>query len=51
MIVDQGVVVAEGTPSALKLEYGGSIDASLQDTFLAITGRGPLPADAAPVAV
>ncbi|WP_020122761.1 ABC transporter ATP-binding protein [Streptomyces canus] len=51
VIVDQGVVVAEGTPSALKLEYGGSIDASLQDTFLAITGRGPLPADAAPVAV
>ncbi|WP_329230944.1 ABC transporter ATP-binding protein [Streptomyces canus] len=51
VIVDQGVVVAEGTPSALKLEYGGSMDASLQDTFLAITGRGPVPADAAPVAV
>jgi ABC-2 type transport system ATP-binding protein len=63
VIVDQGVVVAEGTPSALKLEYGGSIDAPLQDTFLAITGRGPSPsleqtrpegppsADAAPVAV
>ncbi|MEU1478553.1 ATP-binding cassette domain-containing protein [Streptomyces sp. NPDC005760] len=51
VIVDRGVVVAEGTPSALKLEYGGSIDASLQDTFLAITGRGPVPADAAPVAV
>ncbi|MFI5688836.1 ABC transporter ATP-binding protein [Streptomyces sp. NPDC051636] len=51
VIVDRGVVVAEGTPSALKLEYGGSLDASLQDTFLAITGRGPSPADAAPVAV
>ncbi|MFJ7074724.1 ABC transporter ATP-binding protein [Streptomyces sp. NPDC098781] len=51
VVVDQGVVVAEGTPSALKLEYGGSLDASLQDTFLAITGRGPVPADAAPVAV
>ncbi|MGV9251330.1 ABC transporter ATP-binding protein [Streptomyces sp. NPDC003697] len=51
VIVDRGVVVAEGTPSALKLEYGGSIDASLQDTFLAVTGRGPAPADAAPVAV
>lgn len=51
VVVDQGVVVAEGTPSALKLRYGGSIDASLQDTFLAITGRGPAPADAAPVAV
>ncbi|MFI0540215.1 ABC transporter ATP-binding protein [Streptomyces sp. WSLK1-3] len=51
VIVDRGVVVAEGTPGALKLEYGGSIDATLQDTFLAITGRGPAPADAAPVAV
>ncbi|MEV0975889.1 ATP-binding cassette domain-containing protein [Streptomyces sp. NPDC049915] len=51
VIVDKGTVVAEGTPSALKLRYGGSIDATLQDTFLAITGRGPAPADAAPVAV
>ncbi|MEU7060071.1 ATP-binding cassette domain-containing protein [Streptomyces sp. NPDC046197] len=51
VIVDRGVVVADGTPSALKLRHGGSIDASLQDTFLAITGRGPAPADAAPVAV
>ncbi|WP_409238843.1 ABC transporter ATP-binding protein [Streptomyces sp. PA5.6] len=39
VVVDKGVVVAEGTPSALKLRYGGSIDATLQDTFLAITGR------------
>ncbi|MDQ1036111.1 ABC-2 type transport system ATP-binding protein [Streptomyces sp. V3I8] len=49
VVVDEGVVVAEGTPGALKLRYGGSIDATLQDTFLAITGRaaapaGPLPA-------
>ncbi|WP_435215733.1 ABC transporter ATP-binding protein [Streptomyces sp. bgisy034] len=51
VVVDQGVVVAEGTPSALKLRHGGSIDASLQDTFLAITGRSAGPADAAPVAV
>ncbi|MFC3575558.1 ABC transporter ATP-binding protein [Streptomyces yaanensis] len=51
VIVDQGIVVAEGTPGALKLEYGGSIDATLQDTFLAITGRGPAPADSTPVAV
>ncbi|MFG2385376.1 ATP-binding cassette domain-containing protein [Streptomyces avermitilis] len=51
VIVDQGVVVAEGTPSALKLAHGGSIDATLQDTFLAITGRGPSPADSTPVAV
>ncbi|WP_399929711.1 ATP-binding cassette domain-containing protein [Streptomyces kanamyceticus] len=54
VVVDKGVVVAEGTPSALKLKYGGSIDASLQDTFLAITGRDIDPhraADTAPLAV
>ncbi|WP_037851786.1 ABC transporter ATP-binding protein [Streptomyces sp. NRRL S-340] len=52
VIVDGGVVVAEGTPGALKLEYGGSLDASLQDTFLAVTGRGPSPAaGTAPLAV
>ncbi|MFJ9039610.1 ABC transporter ATP-binding protein [Streptomyces sp. NPDC102406] len=51
VVVDKGVVAAEGTPSALKLAYGGSIDATLQDTFLAITGRGPAPVDPAPVAV
>ncbi|MFE9439149.1 ATP-binding cassette domain-containing protein [Streptomyces sp. NPDC006602] len=51
VVVDQGVVAAEGTPSALKLKYGGSIDAPLQDTFLAITGRGPAPAATTPVAV
>jgi ABC-2 type transport system ATP-binding protein len=51
VIVDGGTVAAEGTPGALKLAYGGSPDASLQDAFLAITGRGPAPADTAPVAV
>ncbi|MFE6198802.1 ABC transporter ATP-binding protein [Streptomyces sp. NPDC057838] len=51
VIVDRGVVAAEGTPSALKLRYGGSLDASLQDTFLAVTGRSSTPADTAPVAV
>ncbi|NBE52329.1 ABC transporter ATP-binding protein [Streptomyces boluensis] len=52
VIVDRGVVVAEGTPGALKLRHGGSPDATLQDTFLAITGRTPAaPADPAPVAV
>ena len=49
VVVDQGVVAAEGTPGALKLAYGGSIDAGLQETFLAITGRAPAPADDAPV--
>ncbi|MET9496794.1 ATP-binding cassette domain-containing protein [Streptomyces sp. NPDC006552] len=51
VVVDRGVVAAEGTPSALKLAYGGSADATLQDTFLAITGRGPAPAQTTPVAV
>ncbi|MET9254476.1 ATP-binding cassette domain-containing protein [Streptomyces sp. NPDC003717] len=53
VVVDRGVVAAEGTPSALKLRYGGAPDASLQDTFLAITGRTATtaPADATPVAV
>ncbi|KAA6213951.1 ATP-binding cassette domain-containing protein [Streptomyces albofaciens JCM 4342] len=51
VVVDQGVVAAEGTPRALKTEYAGSPDASLQDAFLAITGRSPTPADTAPVAV
>ncbi|MEV5429835.1 ATP-binding cassette domain-containing protein [Streptomyces sp. NPDC052701] len=51
VIVDRGVVAAEGTPSALKLRYGGSPDASLQDTFLAVTGRSTAAADPAPVAV
>jgi ABC-2 type transport system ATP-binding protein len=51
VVVDDGRIVADGTPSALKLRHAGSIDASLQDAFLALTGRGPAPADSAPVAV
>ncbi|MFJ4801924.1 ABC transporter ATP-binding protein [Streptomyces murinus] len=51
VIVDGGAVAAEGTPDALKLRYGGSLDATLQDTFLAVTGRAPAPTDDAPVAV
>ncbi|ARP72386.1 ABC transporter ATP-binding protein [Streptomyces pluripotens] len=51
VIVDRGAVAAEGTPSALKLRYGGSLDATLQDTFLTVTGRGPAPVDPAPVSV
>ncbi|GAA2438427.1 ABC transporter ATP-binding protein [Streptomyces glaucus] len=51
VIVDRGVVAAEGTPSALKLRYAGSVDATLQDTFLAVTGRSASPADTAPATV
>ncbi|SEB54346.1 ABC-2 type transport system ATP-binding protein [Streptomyces sp. 2224.1] len=51
VIVDKGVVVAEGTPDALKRAHAGSPDASLQDAFLALTGRGAAPHDPAPVAI
>ncbi|WP_189933382.1 ABC transporter ATP-binding protein [Streptomyces sulfonofaciens] len=51
VVIDRGTVAAEGTSSALKLRYGGSLDAGLQETFLAITGRGPASSDTAPVAV
>jgi ABC-2 type transport system ATP-binding protein len=50
VVVDHGLVVAEGTAAALKATYAGSPGASLQDAFLAITGR-PAPAAGAPVAV
>ncbi|MFF5974446.1 ABC transporter ATP-binding protein [Streptomyces sp. NPDC012769] len=48
VIVDRGVVVAEGSPAALKAEHGVT---TLQDAFLAVTGRGPAPTDPVPVAV
>ncbi|QTZ94136.1 ABC transporter ATP-binding protein [Streptomyces auratus] len=51
VIVDQGVVVAEGTPDALKRTHAGSAAASLQDAFLAITGRSAAAGDQTPVAV
>jgi ABC-2 type transport system ATP-binding protein len=51
VIVDKGTVVAEGTAATLKAEYGGSPDATLQDAFIAITGRGAAQPDAAPLAV
>ncbi|RCG14463.1 ATP-binding cassette domain-containing protein [Streptomyces diacarni] len=41
VIVDSGRTVAEGTPEALKRDHGPGQDASLQDAFLALTGRGP----------
>jgi ABC-2 type transport system ATP-binding protein len=51
VVVDKGAVVAEGTPSELKSRYAGSAEASLQDAFLAITGREAAPGDITPVAV
>ena len=51
VIVDQGRVAAEGTAERLKTECGGSPDATLQDTFIALTGRRTAPRDSAPLAV
>lgn len=51
VVIDGGLVVAEGTPDALKTRYAGSPAASLQEAFLAITGRAPASTDAAPVPV
>ncbi|WP_370414930.1 ABC transporter ATP-binding protein [Streptomyces fradiae] len=48
VIIDRGVVAAEGSPAALRAEHGAD---TLQDAFLTITGRGPAPVDTAPVAV
>ncbi|MEZ0067353.1 ABC-2 type transport system ATP-binding protein [Streptacidiphilus sp. MAP12-20] len=39
VVVDRGVISAEGTPTALKARYGSSAGATLQDAFLAITGH------------
>ncbi|GAA2071170.1 ATP-binding cassette domain-containing protein [Streptomyces albiaxialis] len=51
VVVDQGRIVAEGTPAELKSTYGGSPGASLQDAFLAVTGRSPAPRAETPAAV
>ncbi|MFI9205580.1 ABC transporter ATP-binding protein [Streptomyces sp. NPDC053048] len=51
VVVDRGTVVAEGTPAGLKARYAGSPGATLQDAFLAITGRTAAPQVPAPVAV
>ena len=51
VVVDKGLIVAEGTSEALKTQYAGGPEATLQDTFLAITGRGAVPQDHAPLAV
>ncbi|OMI40220.1 ABC transporter ATP-binding subunit [Streptomyces sparsogenes DSM 40356] len=51
VVVDRGTVVAEGTAAALKAQYGGSPEATLQDAFIAITGRRTAEPDTAPIAV
>ncbi|GAA0485790.1 hypothetical protein GCM10010361_58310 [Streptomyces olivaceiscleroticus] len=51
VVIDHGVVVAEGSPAALKEEYAGSAAATLQDAFLALTGRPATPKESAPLSV
>ncbi|MFF4221556.1 ABC transporter ATP-binding protein [Streptomyces abikoensis] len=51
VVIDKGTVVAEGTPAELKTRHAGSPDATLEDAFHAITGRGPAAQDTTPVAV
>ncbi|UED84013.1 ABC transporter ATP-binding protein [Streptomyces profundus] len=51
VIVDHGRVVADGTPGDLKQRHGGSPDATLQDTFVAITGHGPRHQEPTPLAL
>ncbi len=52
VVVDDGRIVADGTAAELKTRYTGSTDATLQDTFIAITGRGQAQKDdRAPVAI
>ncbi|OLT34009.1 ABC transporter ATP-binding protein [Actinomadura sp. CNU-125] len=50
VVVDAGTVVAEGSPADLKTRHAGDPAASLQDAFLAITGRRPS-GEHAPVAI
>ncbi|MEU1313484.1 ATP-binding cassette domain-containing protein [Streptomyces cinnamoneus] len=51
VVVDHGTVVAEGTPAELKTRHAGSPGATLQDAFLAITGRSTAPRDQTPATV
>ncbi|WP_030218836.1 ABC transporter ATP-binding protein [Streptomyces bikiniensis] len=48
VIVDGGTIVAEDSPAGLKAAHGAT---TLQEAFLAVTGRGPAPADPSPAAV
>ena len=41
VVIDAGRAVAEGAPAALKARYAPESGGTLQDAFLALTGRGP----------
>ena len=45
-VIDHGRIVAEGTPAVLLQETGGR---TLEDAFIALTGRSIREADAAPI--
>jgi len=45
-VIDHGKLVAQGTASALRQETGGR---TLEDAFIALTGRSMRDADATPI--
>jgi ABC-2 type transport system ATP-binding protein len=45
-VIDHGCIVAEGTPEEIREETGGR---TLEDAFIALTGRAIRETDAAPV--
>jgi ABC-2 type transport system ATP-binding protein len=45
-VIDHGRIVAEGTAAALREQTGGR---TLEDAFIALTGRSIREADAAPI--
>jgi ABC-2 type transport system ATP-binding protein len=45
-VIDHGRIVAEGTAAALRQETGGR---TLEDAFIALTGRSIRKADATPI--
>ncbi|MEU5161713.1 ATP-binding cassette domain-containing protein [Streptomyces sp. NPDC020875] len=51
VIVDRGLIAAEGTPEELKRAHAGADGATLQDAFLAVTGRTPVPVGTGPTSV
>ena len=47
-IIDGGRMIALGTPQELKLRFAGRADATLEDVFLELTGRGLRDGEASP---
>ncbi|MDJ1138057.1 ABC transporter ATP-binding protein [Streptomyces iconiensis] len=41
VVIDEGRIIAEGSPAALKAQHAPGPSGTLQDAFLVLTGRGP----------